>query len=122
LPAIVTIERLSRVILWWLLIWDLSLVPILIPIGILICRAVLILKLFVVRLQNNTYRFLFSVVVRDSKHLFIQFMFSRLFFNSKSSNQTLKRKLLSFVPMGILEVLPGRGQFVNYHSNLKLFG
>jgi len=132
LTAIEAFEWLSRIILLWLLIWDLLLVPILIPIGILIRkailirilirRAILIHKLFVIRLQNNTYKFLFSVVVRDNKHLFIQFLFSRLFFNSKSSNQTFKRKLLSFMPKGILEVLPGRGHFINHNNNLKLFG
>jgi hypothetical protein len=43
LSAIVAIEQLSRVIIWWLLILGLLGVPILIPIEILIHKAVLIL-------------------------------------------------------------------------------
>ena len=39
LSAIVAIKRLSKVILWWLWSWDLLWVPILILIGILICKS-----------------------------------------------------------------------------------
>jgi len=69
LSAILTIEKLNRSILWWLVILGLLEVSILIMIAILIRRAVLIIKLFAFRLQNNTYKKIYCCFLKQETPL-----------------------------------------------------